>query len=246
MLAPLLPAPALGTTNCSLAEGSHTFQVNAIDPAGNTDPTPASYNWTIATDNTPPDTAITSNPSTLTNKTNATFIFTSTEPGSTFACSLDGRCFQFLYQSPELHGLANGSHSFQVRATDAAGNTDASTANFSWTIDTSIVTVLQGTVTDRNTGAPIAGVSVSRTGSVCGQTMTDGNGNYSLTAQDLCDQPTGAVRFTGDGILLLNTISYTITASPTILDATLLPGGRLLQGTVTDPQAHRLLLLAHQ
>ena len=44
--------------------------------------------------------------------------------------------------------------------------------------------VLQGTVTDRNTGAPLAGASVSR----CGSTVTDGNGNYALTAQDLCNQ----------------------------------------------------------
>jgi hypothetical protein len=35
-----------------LAVGTHTFQVRAIDPVGNTDPTPASYSWTILA---PPD-----------------------------------------------------------------------------------------------------------------------------------------------------------------------------------------------
>ena len=30
-----------------LAAGSHTFEVRATDPAGNVDPTPASYTWTI-------------------------------------------------------------------------------------------------------------------------------------------------------------------------------------------------------
>lgn len=32
-----------------LAIGSHTFQVQATDPAGNTDPTPANFNWAIVT-----------------------------------------------------------------------------------------------------------------------------------------------------------------------------------------------------
>jgi hypothetical protein len=27
--------------------GSHTFQVRATDSAGNTDPTPASFTWTV-------------------------------------------------------------------------------------------------------------------------------------------------------------------------------------------------------
>jgi len=30
-----------------LSDGSHTFQVRAKDPAGNVDPTPAKYTWTI-------------------------------------------------------------------------------------------------------------------------------------------------------------------------------------------------------
>ncbi len=40
----------------ALSEGSHTFQVKAIDASGNVDPTPASYTWTVDTD--PPDVTI--------------------------------------------------------------------------------------------------------------------------------------------------------------------------------------------
>ncbi|QIP11531.1 hypothetical protein G8759_02235 [Spirosoma aureum] len=41
-----------------LLEGEHTFRVRAVDVAGNVDPTPATYTWTI--DTTPPSVSITS------------------------------------------------------------------------------------------------------------------------------------------------------------------------------------------
>ena len=90
--------------------------------------------------------------------------------------------------------------------------------------------VLQGTVTDRNTGALLAGVSVD---GGCGQTITDGNGSYSFNAQQLCNNATGGVSLQGTGYYRTSA-QFTITASPTILDVTLLPGGTLVQGTVTD------------
>jgi YVTN family beta-propeller protein len=37
------------TTLTSLPAGKHNFQVRAVDTAGNRDPTPASFSWTIAT-----------------------------------------------------------------------------------------------------------------------------------------------------------------------------------------------------
>ena len=118
-----------------LAAGAHTFQVRATDPAGNTDATPASYSWTV--DIAPPNTTITAQPANPTNQTSASFSFTSTEAGSSFQCSLDGVAFGACTSPQGYTGLAAGAHTFQVRATDAAGNTDASPASYGWTVDTS-------------------------------------------------------------------------------------------------------------
>jgi hypothetical protein len=118
-----------------LAAGSHTFQVKATDPAGNTDPTPASSTWTI--DTTPPDTTITAGPANPTNSTSASFSFSSTEGGSGFQCQLDGGGYLPCGSPQSYSGLGEGTHTFQVKATDPAGNTDSTPATFGWTVDTS-------------------------------------------------------------------------------------------------------------
>ena len=108
----------------ALAGGSHTFQVRATDAAGNTDATPASYTWTV--DLTAPNTTIDSNPADPSNDTTPSFAFSSSEPGSTFECRIDAGSWTSC-TSPETisPALTAGSHTFDVRATDAAGNTDA-------------------------------------------------------------------------------------------------------------------------
>lgn len=117
-----------------LDEDTHTFAVRATDPAGNTDATPAGRSWTV--DLTAPDTTITSiGPPSWTNKTHATFSFSSTEAGSAFECSLDDAAFAECTSPESYPGLAGGPHTFEVRAVDPAENTDASPAERSWTID---------------------------------------------------------------------------------------------------------------
>ncbi|HEV8688332.1 MAG TPA: Ig-like domain-containing protein [Gaiellaceae bacterium] len=118
----------------TLADGSHTFQVKATDATGNTDATPASFTWTV--DRVAPNTTITSTPANPSNSSSASFAFTSSETGSTFACTLDGAPFSACTSPKSYTALADGSHTFQVRATDAAGNTDATPASFTWTIAT--------------------------------------------------------------------------------------------------------------
>src|SRR5205823_3785146 len=102
--------------------------------AGNTDPTPASYTWTV--DTTPPDTTITAAPPATSTSSRDRFSFTSTKAGSSFACQLDASAFAACTSPQSYSGLADGSHTFQVRATDPAGNTDPTPASYTWTVDT--------------------------------------------------------------------------------------------------------------
>jgi hypothetical protein len=63
--------------------------------------------------------------------------------------------------------------------------------------------------------------------------MTDANGNYSLTAQQVNNNASGSLYFQLSGYFTAIT-QYNINASPTTANFALLPGGRLLQGTVSD------------
>ncbi len=119
-----------------LAVGSHTFSVQATDAAGNTDATPASQSWTVqsAADTTPPDTTLSSGPPSTTTSTSASFGFSATEGGSSFECKLDSGPWGSCVSPKAYSGLAVGSHTFSVQATDAAGNTDATPASQSWTV----------------------------------------------------------------------------------------------------------------
>jgi DNA-binding beta-propeller fold protein YncE len=86
-----------------------------------------------ALDTDPPDTHITKGPKDKTKNKRATFEFTSTEPGSTFECSLDGKAFAPC-ASPDTLKVKKGKHRFDVRATDAAGNVDPTPASDAWKV----------------------------------------------------------------------------------------------------------------
>jgi hypothetical protein len=115
-----------------LAVGGHTFQVRASSAVG-TDPSPASFAWTVLV-LAPPDTTITSTPAASTTSTSASFSFTATpSAGATFECALDGAAFAACTSPRAYTGLAVGGHTFQVRAVNGGGP-DLSPASFSWTV----------------------------------------------------------------------------------------------------------------
>jgi hypothetical protein len=122
----------------ALADGAHVFEVRTVDVAGNADPTPAAFGWTV--DTTPPTVTVDSGPSGLTNDPTPTFAFHASEAGSSFECSTDtgtpdfGPCSDAGSHTP-ARPLADGPHTFRVRATDAAANQGASTTR-GFTVDT--------------------------------------------------------------------------------------------------------------
>jgi hypothetical protein len=81
-------------------------------------------------DVTPPETTITSS---TTAESSASFGFTSSESGSTFTCRLDAAAWSPCTSPASYTNLSAGGHTFQVRATDSAGNTDVTPASHTWT-----------------------------------------------------------------------------------------------------------------
>ena len=119
------------TSYAGLTEGTHEFEVRAVvGPQQQVDPTPARHTWTI---DLPPETAITAGPSGRVASAAASFRFGA--PGATFECSLDGAAFAACASPHAYDGLADGEHSFRVRARDGGG-VDATPASRAWTVDT--------------------------------------------------------------------------------------------------------------
>jgi ELWxxDGT repeat protein len=116
-------------TYTDLADGQHGFTVRATDTIGNTEPIPQPVTWYV--DATPPETTITSGPTR--SKTSVYFQFTSSEPGSTFRCSLDGAAYTACASPVHYDHLHKGAHTIAVYAIDPYGNADATPATRTWT-----------------------------------------------------------------------------------------------------------------
>jgi Ca2+-binding RTX toxin-like protein len=117
--------PATGT--------AHTFQVRAKN-AGGTDPSPAAYTWTV--DAVKPTVSLTDRPPDPSVASAATFSFTADEPAA-FACSLAGP--KSFGASPCSSGIAypglpDGRYTFEVAATDPAGNV-GDPASYGWRVE---------------------------------------------------------------------------------------------------------------
>jgi hypothetical protein len=115
-----------------LDDGAHAFEVRAVNEFGEPDPTPAAQSF--ATDTEAPETAITAAPSGTIPTGTAAFDFEA--PGAvSFQCRLDGGGWGGCESPRTYHGLGQGSHGFEVRATDAVGNTDPTPASAGFAVD---------------------------------------------------------------------------------------------------------------
>jgi hypothetical protein len=163
----------------------------------------AQFDWTATSDGAdtePPETTITATPGTLVASGTASFSFDASEAGSSFECSLDGAPFGACASPRAYSGLGDGAHSFAVRATDGAGNTDASPAGHVWTVDATRPSAtmndpgayLHGTVTltsaTSDSGSGIASVTYQRSPAGAGSwTAVPASWNTRGTADGLYD-----------------------------------------------------------
>ncbi len=126
--------------------GSVTITVIADDGQSLNNTYSRTFTITVNQDITPPETTINSSPSGLVNSNSATFVFSAGET-STFQCQIDGGGFSSCTSPKTYNGLSEGSHTFDVKATDTAGNTDLTPASSTWTVDTLPPTVSSAKVT---------------------------------------------------------------------------------------------------
>ena len=121
----------------ALADGLHTFNVRAIDGAGNTG-TAANFVWLI--DANAPETTILTSPNNPSISSSATFTFSGNDGGGSdvnfFQCQIDAGGYTTCVSGINYPALSDGPHTFNVRAVDNVGNTDATPATFTWSIDT--------------------------------------------------------------------------------------------------------------
>jgi hypothetical protein len=178
-------------TFVGLSGGSHTLDVRAKDAAGNVDPTPAEWTWTVLA---PIDTTIVSGPMALSASADATFSFSSTVTGAQYECSLDGSAFTACANPVTFSANPDGAHSLRVRAKDpATGELDATPARWAWVVDT--LPPQPPVITDPTDGAtvgftqpriagvaePLSTVSVIIDGMVAGTAVADATGAWSFS-----------------------------------------------------------------
>jgi len=123
----------------TLADGSHTFNVKAVNGDGDSGLT--SYPWTI--DTQPPVLTISQKPANPTDASNAHFEFTATDLTTvTYECQLDnGPAEACSPPDKNYSSLTDNTHLFTLKGTDALGK--ASTTTYSWLVETAkpIVTI---------------------------------------------------------------------------------------------------------
>ncbi len=122
-------------------------------------------------DTTAPDTQINSQPANPSFFQNAAFTFSSPDSTATFECKLETTVFTACVSGQSYSNLPEGTHIFQVRAKDAAGNVDPSPASSNWIVNlppivTSIDTDSTPTASDTifftvTFSEPVTGVNAS-------------------------------------------------------------------------------------
>ncbi len=122
----------------AISDGAHTFAVRGTS-AGGVASDAVSATWTV--DSVVPSTpVITANVQPLSTLAAASMVFSATDPGTAikeYQCSLDNAAFAVCTSPRALSALANGAHSFRVKALDNAGN-ESLIQTFNWSVDATL------------------------------------------------------------------------------------------------------------
>jgi hypothetical protein len=197
---------ASGRTATVAPSTTTTYTLTVADGLGHS--ATAAATVTVTPANGPPVVTITASPANPSNQTTASFSFVSTKAGSTFSCQLDSGAAAACTSPYSAPGLAAGSHTFKVTATDLGGLVSAP-VSFTWTIDLTVRDVIP--LARRTTWNPgIPGGIPSRT-TICAtiNAATYGNGTTDATsaiqaAIDACPEgqavflPAGTYRVTSN------------------------------------------------
>ncbi len=143
---------AVSWDTSAVSDGPKVLRATVTDNVGHT--AQATRNLFVDKVPGPPVTSITTQPANPSANTTPTFGFGSSETPSTFECRIDGAGWSAC-PSPHtvVSPLGDGSHTLEVRASDAAGNQDATPASYTWVVDATAPT---GALT---APAPLAAVS---------------------------------------------------------------------------------------
>jgi len=145
-------ACATPRTYTELADGTHTLQLRGVGPVSGPGEV-VSRQWKV--DGTAPVVTVTGGPQGTVGSRTAELTFTVDDATATVECRLDGGTYAACSSPAVRTGLADGEHTFAIRATDAAGN--AGTAERGWTVDGTFPVVTIG-------DGPAAGSVTSVTG----------------------------------------------------------------------------------
>lgn len=170
----------------TLPLGTHTVTLTVSDGQA---PATDTVDITVQ-DTTAPETTITSavdgngaavasGGSTLSNSITFTFGGTDAVGVTGFQCRLDGAAYAPCASPVGYSALAIGSHTFQVRALDAAANVDPSPASFTWTVATPAQAIQNLNTTIGNMGlpggvsnslsAPLSNINTNNQAAACGK-----------------------------------------------------------------------------
>jgi predicted phage tail protein len=135
-------------------DGDYTFSAVATDPAGNTgDPASSTYTLAAGVPPVPPSVTITGRPSSPGNDPRPAWTFVADTADASFQCRLENGSGVLNAWAPcqspkgfDLTGLADGTYTFDVRATNQNGTGDP--ASDTYVLDTTPPTV---TITSRPT-----------------------------------------------------------------------------------------------